>query len=242
MREKFIALSLAALAAGSAFSQTVTLSTGPYGFGNGGEFNAVFNSVPLSPVALTNSGNFEVFCLEHSENFSPGGTYYFTIDTFAIAGGGGAVGGQDPLDETTAFLYDAFISGTLPGYDYANTFGMRSVNAGALQNAIWYIEQEVGTLDSADAVTFYNFAQGGIGRGLGDVRVLNMYTLDGDGHQVNAQSQVFKLPTPGTTALVGLAAAAGLRRRRRRYLLFSLDSYLQKGTRSLPWARVFRFG
>ncbi len=196
-------------------AQTVSLASGPFSFGNGGEFNASFTGTPLTPVALTNVGTFETFCLERSENFVPGGPYYFTINTFAVAGGGGAVFGQDALDETTAFLYNAFITGTLAGYDYANSLGQRNANAGALQNAIWYIEQEVGSLDSAEAVAFYNFAQGGIGQGLGDVRVLNLYNFDSSGARVEHQSQIFKIPAPGTATLIGLTAATALRRRRR---------------------------
>ncbi len=212
---KFVLSSIVCCAiAGSAIGQTVTLSQGAYSFGIGGEFNAVLNASPLTPAALTNSGSFETFCLERSENFQPGGTYNYTIDTVALLGGGGSFGGMDPLDETTAFLYSAFITGTLGGYDYSNGSGMRSANAGALQNAIWYMEQEVATLDSAEAVAFYNFAQGGIGQGLGLVRVLNLYHVNTAGQVVHHQSQIFMLPTPGAMALAGLAACTIIRRRR----------------------------
>lgn len=212
---KFVLASVVCCAiAGSAIGQTVTLSQGAYSFGIGGEFNAVLHSAPFTPAALTNSGAFETFCLERSENFQPGGTYHFTVDSVALLGGGGSIGGMDPLDETTAFLYSAFITGTLGGYDYSNGSGMRAAHAGALQNAIWYMEQEVATLDSAEAVAFYNFAQGGIGQGLGQVRVLNLYHLDDHGHIRHNQSQIFMLPTPGAMALAGLAACTIIRRRR----------------------------
>lgn len=211
---KFVLSSVVCCAiAGSAIGQTVTLSQGAYSFGIGGEFNATLNAAAFTPAALTNSGSFETFCLERSENFQSGGTYNYTIDTVALLGGGGAFGGMDPLDETTAFLYSAFITGTLGGYDYSNGSGMRSAHAGALQNAIWFMEQEVGSLDSAEAVAFYNFAQGGIGQGLGLVRVLNLYSLD-HGHVRHHQSQIFMLPTPGAMALAGLAACTIIRRRR----------------------------
>ncbi len=213
--KKFILPMVAACAvASSVMGQTVTLNSGAYSFGVGGEFNATLHSAPFTPVALTNSGSFETFCLERSENFQPGNTYHFTVDSVALLGGGGSIGGMDPLGETTAFLYGAFINGTLAGYDYGNGSGMRAANAGALQNAIWYLEQEVGSLDSAEAVAFYNFAQGGIGQGLGMVRVLNLFHYNDHGHRVHNQSQIFMLPTPGTIVLAGLAAGMIIRRRR----------------------------
>ena len=211
---RFVFASVIAAICGSAIGQTVVISQGAYSFGIGGEFNASLSGTSLAPVSLTGSGSFETFCLEYSEHFQPGGTYYYTIDTAAYGGAGGAVDGSDPLDERTAYLYNAFISGTLAGYDYSNALGQRAADAGALQNAIWYLEQENASLDSALAVDFYNFAQGGIGQGLGDVRVLNPYALDNAGAIVQAQSQLIKIPAPGATGVLAMVGLAGLRRRR----------------------------
>ncbi len=49
--------------------------------------------------------------------------------------------GGDPLDPRTAYLYTKFVSGTLAGYDYTPSTG-RIFSAKALQDVIWYIEDE----------------------------------------------------------------------------------------------------
>jgi hypothetical protein len=211
---RFVFASVIAAICGSAIGQTVVINQGAYSFSNGGEFNASLSGSSLSPAALTSSGSFETFCLEYSEHFQPGGTYYYTIDTAAFAGAGGAVDGSDPLDERTAYLYNAFITGGLAGYDYSNALGQRQADAGALQNAIWYLEQENASLDSALAVAFYNFAQGGIGQGLGDVRVLNPYSIADSGAFIPAQSQLIKIPAPGVSGVLAMIGLTGLRRRR----------------------------
>jgi hypothetical protein len=203
-----------ALCASVASAQNIVLNTGSFSSGSGGEFNATVSNTPLTFIGLTNSGAFETFCLERSENFQPGSTYFFEVSNEARSGGGGSVNGADPLDARTAYLYSAFIMGVLPNYDYANAGNNRQGDAGALQNAIWYIEEEVGSLDSAQAVFFYNFAQAGAAGGLGDVVVLNLYSIDGDGNRSEHQSQIAMLPTPGSLALVGLGSVVALRRRR----------------------------
>ncbi|MBU6412639.1 MAG: PEP-CTERM sorting domain-containing protein [Planctomycetes bacterium] len=104
--------------------------------------------------------------------------------------------------------------GVLPQYDYANSGNDRESDAGALQRAIWFLEQEVDTLNSAKATFFYNFAQAGAGQGLGNVVVLNVYSIDNDGDRVERQSQIAMIPTPGSLALAGLGTLAAFRRRR----------------------------
>jgi hypothetical protein len=208
-------LGVAALA-GVAHADSLVLSTGAYSFGIGGEFNATITSGPVTALGLTGTGgSFETFCLEKSENFHPGGSYLFDVAVVAVGGGGGAGIGGDPLDERTAFLYNAFITGTLPGYDFSNGSGQRQAHAGALQNAIWYLEQEVATLDTPEANAFFAFSAGGIGQGLGDVRVANLYRIDEHGNRHEHQSQIFRVvPAPGAAALLGLGLAVVARRRR----------------------------
>ena len=122
--------------------------------------------------------------------------------------------GQDPLDERSAYLYDLFITGNLPGYDYSNGSGLRQANAASLQNVLWYIEQEVATLDTPDAVTWYNLSANGIGQGLGLVRVLHVYTLDDSGAEIPSQDQIIRVPSTGSVALLGLGGLIAGRRRR----------------------------
>jgi hypothetical protein len=203
-----------ALCASAVSAQNIVINIGAYSAGNGGEFNATVTNTTLSFIGLTESGSFETFCLERSENLQPGATYFFDVSTSARAGGGGASGGVDPLDERTAHLYSAFISGVLPNYDYDNSGNDREEDAGALQRAIWFLENEVDSLNSAKAVAFYNYAQGGDGLGLGNVVVLNVYSIDDQGDRVERQSQIAMIPTPGSFALAGLGTLAAFRRRR----------------------------
>jgi len=212
MKQTLGAVAALAMVAG-AHAGTIVINAGPYSFGQGGEFVATMTGMSFTPAALTNTGSFESFCLERSEQVNLGQTYFVDVDTVARLGGGGAVGGQDPLSEKTAYLYNAFITGTLPGYDYSNSHGDRRDDAGALQSAIWYLEHEVESVHGSQAHAFVEFAQGGVGRGLGDVRVLNLYTFD-HGHVQYAQSQIGKIPTPGAVTLLGLGCVLVARRRR----------------------------
>ncbi|MGH7132257.1 MAG: hypothetical protein ACREJO_09965 [Phycisphaerales bacterium] len=200
----------------AASAQSVTLNTGAYTASPGGEFYATPISFPSTPVSLTNLGYFETFCLEHTENFAPGGTYLVDFATYAVGGGGGAVAGQDPLDERTAYLYSFFINGILPGYDYSNGLGQRTANAGALQNVIWFLEGEaVPPPVSAYELFLFAFSAGGIGQGLSGVQVANLHTLDAQGVRTDNQSQlVMFVPGPGAAGLLGLAALGLVRRRR----------------------------
>ena len=209
------ALALLALAA-AANAQSVTLNTGPFTASPGGEFNATYFSFPSTPSSLTGGSFFETFCLEHTENFSAGGNYLVSFATAAVGGGGGAVAGQDLLDERTAYLYANFINGVLPGYDYSNGGGLRTTNAGELQNVIWFLEGEAVPAPASPYELFlFAFSAGGIGQGLGGVQVANLYSVDAQGARTEHQSQlVMFVPGPGAAGLLGLAAI-GLTRRRR---------------------------
>lgn len=213
--KKVFALAVLAGLATAAQAATIVVNQGAYSNGSGGEFNAKITGAGAfdAPLALTNSGWFETFCLEIPENFQPGATYNVTIDSFADGGGnGGQIGSVDPLSDATAYLYYAFITGGLAGYDYADAFGQRKNNAGALQNAIWYLENETGTLDSAEAIAYYNYALTGANSGYAGtlVYVANLYDNAGGKHQ----SQLVAIPTPG--ALAGFAVAGVFAARRRR--------------------------
>jgi len=212
---KMFALALVAGLATAAHAATIVVNQGAYSFGTGGEFNAKITGAGAfdSPLALTNSGWFETFCLEIPENFQPGATYQVTVNSYADGGGnGGQIGSVDPLSDATAYLYYAFITGSLGGYDYADAFGQRKNNAGALQNAIWYLENEMGTLDSADAIAYYNYALTGAGSGYAGtlVYVANLYDNAGAKHQ----SQLVAIPAPGTLAGLALVGVVAGRRRR----------------------------
>lgn len=212
MKRSFFAIGAMAVAA-AANAGTVQIYQTAYSSGSGGEFQAYLTGAAFTPTSLTGNG-VETFCIERSEQFQPGATYNFSIETAAMGGGGGAVNGMDPLDERSAYLYDLFITGNLPGYDYSNGSGLRQAHAASLQNALWYIEEEVGSLDTPDAVNWFNLSANGIGQGLGLVRVLHVFTLDDSGAQIPSQDQIIRLPAPGAAALLGLGGLVALRRRR----------------------------
>ena len=197
--------------AGMASAATIVVNQGAYSQGLGGEFNAVLSGVGFSPIGLTESGSFETFCLEVPENYQPGTSYLVTIDSAADGGGaGGQVGMTDPLDERTAYLYSMFISGGLAQYDYSNGLGERKNDAGALQEAIWFLENEIGSVTSAKAAFFLTVADLGIGMGIGNARVANLYDNAGGKHQ----SMILVIPTPGAFAALAFAGVAAGRRRR----------------------------
>ena len=55
---------------------------------------------------------------------------------------------QDPLSVGTAYLYSQLARGELTPYEYNNATGRRKADAGELQAALWWLEDEIGT-DSA---------------------------------------------------------------------------------------------
>lgn len=198
--------------------------------GSGGEFNATVIALPQSGLHL--GKNWQTFCLEKDETVStPTGTYYAVINTAAVTGGvGGVAGGNplypdagpdqgDPLSAQTAYLYTQFANGTLSNYAFAGTQAQRKTSAAALQNAIWYLEGEIGSV-SGQALTWVNAANAAVNSGawtgLGQVRVLNLYANYVNG-QVSGQRQdvLVLVPAPAAAmlAFVGLGLVGWVKRR-----------------------------
>jgi hypothetical protein len=160
---------------------------------------------------------FQTFCVEYNEFINLGGTYTATISDGAIYGGvGGGIDpdGSGPLPQTdlvsvgTAYLYSQFAQGTLVGYTYTNG-AARAASAVMLQEAIWYLEDEIGlTAGQIDANTFLQAAFAAYGEGAKDnsgglygVRVLNLGGVAPD----QKQDQLIMVPDGGLTlTLLGL--------------------------------------
>lgn len=205
-----------------------------YYSGNGGEFTFRSDGGPgllLSNNAYdaTTSGlgtwgeSFQTFCLEGGEHVYTGqsldimvSTYFIDESTGDITGAGshailGGLTYGDNLDPRTAYLYTQFAEGTLSNYDYVAGAG-RVASAGALQNAIWWIEGEGGS-DADQAGLWITEAQDAIDSeawsGIGNVRVLNTWVPDHIGNLSYArQDMLFLVPTPAAVILgiLGLSA------------------------------------
>jgi len=145
-----------------------------YSYGDGGEFNAVPNAALLSvnptltgySAATANLAagpvNFQTFCVETLEYFTPGDTYNVIINNETIPDDQFPSG--NPITMGTAWLYSQFAAGTLSGYDYTEGSG-RIATAGDLQQAIWYLQGDVASLvnGGADGTAFYTDAQTALG-------------------------------------------------------------------------------
>lgn len=192
-----------------------------YYSGNGGEFLLTPDDEFKSLTGETDP--YSSFCLEKNEYVVPGTWYDVAVATEALFGGtkSGIPGpqGGDPLDPMTAYLYTQFRAGTLAGYNYTPGSG-RSASAKALQEVIWYIEEEgAKTWTDGDTSLQNQFYAGAVQAGwdhIGNVRVLNMYAT---GHLGQAgyykQDQLTIVPVPGAALLgsLGLGLAGWLRRR-----------------------------
>ncbi|GEM_PF-668276 len=181
------------------------------GFG-GGEFVATGVSV------FNGAGDsFLTFCLEYTEHISLNTNYYVKINTGAVNGGNssaaayaGDVAGTstfDPISNATAWLYTQYRSNSLSG------FTNNDASANALQLAIWNLEGELTGSAAASALSAYNSnttAQNWVtsaianGTGIGNVRVLNLYS--DAAMTVRAQDQLYlaPVPEPEIYAMMGL--------------------------------------
>jgi hypothetical protein len=171
---------------------------------NGGEFG-VAAAHTVSPEL------FRTFCIEQSEHldFNANGFKVVGISDSAVAGGGGAVNGRDPISSETAYLYTQFRAGTLSAYDYTANGAGHANSADELQEALWYLEQESTHLDGQAALWVAEANAAGW-NDIGNVRVANLVWANsprtygkltfniGD----RAQDVLILVPAPGAGLLV----------------------------------------
>jgi hypothetical protein len=165
----------------------------------GGHFDVTRSGSLAEWAAAGVPANFSTFCVENI-TFSPGTTYYATIDDTVQWG---AVP-PTTLTSQTKNLYAGYLSGSSL---YADD--------GGLQMAIWYFEGVTG-YDNPDYYTsrdaLIDLADTYV-PGAENVRVLNLWT--GGPYQGDVQSQLVQVPAPAAIGLgvLGLALVGWLKRR-----------------------------
>ena len=172
----------------------ITLTYGSAHSGDGGEFRIIG---PFS------SYDFESFCIERDEYFNPGSIYKVASITQQAFRGGVNTDSGDPLDDKTAWLYWMFRTNPT-GLGYLND----EASAGALQNAIWYIEQEISSGISGQALAWYTAAVDADTNGWdnnGRVAVVNIVGRYSRPECPDyKQDQLTLVPEPGSLLLLGL--------------------------------------
>lgn len=194
-----------------------TKSTGPNG---GGEFTW---------VAADDGYTWQSFCVEKNEYISLNHSYEVKgISGYAMAGGVDGhdtnIGGiwADSLSNETAWLFWNFSKGTL-GKESKYTYESNKVQEGYLQNIIWYLEDEITSLNG-NTKKFYDawhtdyLASGWTNQG--QVQVVNLGYFDTKGNWKGIQDQLIisssHAPEPGTMLLLGfgLISMAGIGRKK----------------------------
>jgi hypothetical protein len=171
-------------------------------------------------------GMFETFCLEKFESLPFDITNYKadlnteTVSQASAYASGNLGGFYDALDARTAYLYHHFLAQTLTTpYDYVNE-GPRIDDSNALQTAIWFIEQEDASALSGKALDLYNEANAAVSSGawvgIGNVRILNIYTNTARADYQDLLVELVTIPLPSAAAMAGVGLAGfGFMRRRR---------------------------
>jgi hypothetical protein len=174
---------------------TIRLYDGP-GSTNGGEFKA-------DVVGKGTSIDFLTFCVERNEYFTFGESLRVAGISSGSVNGGVGGGNPDPLDPRTAYLFYLFSTNALPDYDYTPENGSaRVADANALQNLIWYLEDEgvSAPATGSQGANWLALASANAGTSLWGVKVLNLVHANGS----PAQDQLYyPVPAPATLLLLG---------------------------------------
>lgn len=206
--------------------------------GQGGEFTLIVLNGPgidlaaYSALAKNQGGttnSFQTFCIEENEYIYPNTTSDYTIGTGATGGGintgtapAGTMGNPDELSKGVAWLYSNFARGLnfggLTSYNYTNTSNGRYSDAADLQNAIWFLENEIASISTTNKFyqavkTFFaddtNLTSARANAmGAYDVAALNIY--DPNAPNVKQQTQLVLVPGAGVTSVPDAGFTLGL--------------------------------
>ena len=204
----------------------VGMLAAPAVFGNTLSINWVDSSTsPGGPfsVVLDNGRQFNTFCIEQNETFSPGQNYSYKVSETIDSGNIGGANTYTPnvgtsIANGTATLYLKYVTG---GFANAAIGTLKQ-----LQRAIWFLQGYDGHTSGGGEISTLNDVQAFLGTTVSDihndvfqkynggqVQALNLYSLDGNTLE---QSHLIVVPDGGTTcALLGVALAGlGMARRK----------------------------
>ncbi|MCX7867057.1 MAG: VPDSG-CTERM sorting domain-containing protein [Limisphaera sp.] len=233
-KKQCLVVAAAVMMAGSAsaiVTVTVSRTAGYYDTTYGGGEFTLKGSPWANPAHYSSktlvAGGFQTFCLELNEGIS-GQPFAAELSLTAINGGLGG-GTPDPLSIGTAWIYKQFAEGNLAGYNYTPGAG-REASARALQETIWWLENEQGDPGAGNPFRNLILAKfGTVAAARADydpstagfnVRVVNMYGIDKitgqPDYTAKKQDMIVYLPDGGMTLVLmggGLLGLAILRRK-----------------------------
>jgi hypothetical protein len=194
-------------AAPIAVSDQIKVSYGDLHEHPGGEFL-------INPTAGATFTAFESFCVQLNEHVRPDNSTLYRVAGISTRTMAETDAYEKDLNDGAAWLYEQFILNRLGTFGF--TYAAHS-DAGEFQRAIWHFMGETGyVLDTTNRTNeFVNYVRDHGPVSSGNVRVLNLQTLDGK----DAQDQLVYIepvPEAGSLGLVltGLAALLGRMRRR----------------------------